>query len=142
MLQDDIPLNNRKPNSHDSTTDFNSNCKDLQWEQQHMSEAKASLPWRNVGFWQGIAASFWVIGLVAWALWYAITSAVKSDWVEKPAKAHEVQEMHDSMERIEKRVEKVEQRVDGNAAKTDAKLDHITDLLIRGAATGVKDTPK
>ena len=81
-------------------------------------------------------SSAWFVGMVIWVIWYAFSSAVKNDWVEKPAKAHEVRQLHESMSRIE-------QRVEGNAAKTDArldrqdeKLDHITDLLIRGASPG------
>ena len=90
-------------------------------------------------------SSVWFAGMVLWALYYAFASADKSGWIEKPAKAHEVQMLHDSMTRIEARVEKVEQRVEGNAAKTDAKLDRITDMLIRGAASGGAgraETPK
>ena len=90
-------------------------------------------------------SSVWFAGMVMWALYYAFSSADKSGWIEKPAKAHEVQQLHDSMTRIEQRVEKVEQRVEGNATRTDAKLDHITDLLIRSAprgAIGQADTAK
>jgi hypothetical protein len=81
-------------------------------------------------------SSVWFAGMVVWVIWSALASAVKNDWVEKPAKAHEVRQLHESMSRIE-------QRVEGNAAKTDArldrqdeKLDHITDLLIQGTTSG------
>jgi hypothetical protein len=145
MLNTEIPPRKREANSHDSPTEFNSNYQDRQWEQQHMSEAKASIPWRSPNFWRGVTSSVGIVGIVMGALWYVFTSIVKSDWVEKPAKAHEVQELQESMGRIERRVEKVEQRVDGNAAKTDAKLDHITDLIIernRGGGGGAKEAAK
>jgi hypothetical protein len=145
MLNTEIPPRKREANSHDSPTEFNSNYQNRQWEQQHMSEAKASIPWRSPNFWHGVSSSVGIVGIILGALWYTVTSAVKSDWVEKPAKAHDVQELQESMGRIERRVEKVEQRVDGNAAKTDAKLDHITDLIIernRGGGGGAKDAPK
>jgi hypothetical protein len=145
MLHTDISPDERKPNSHNMPTAHNANSQNNMWEQQHVAEAKASLPWRSPNFWHGVTSSVGIVGIVLGALWYIVTSAVKSDWVEKPAKAHDVQELQESMGRIERRVEKVEQRVDGNAAKTDAKLDHITDLIIernRGGASGAKEAAK
>ena len=136
MLHADIPLKQSKQNGHAMPLADNANSNDLQWEQQHRKEAVTSLPWHSPLFWGGVMSSVWFAGMVLWVIWYAFSSAIKNDWVEKPAKAHEVQQLHKSMERIE-------QRVDVNAAKTDArldrqdeKLDHITDLIIQGASRG------
>jgi hypothetical protein len=136
MLHADIPLKQSKQNGHAMPVVDNANSNDLQWEQQHRKEAVTSLPWHSPLFWGGVMSSVWFAGMVVWVIWSALASAVKNDWVEKPAKAHEVRQLHESMSRIE-------QRVEGNAAKTDArldrqdeKLDHITDLLIQGTTSG------
>lgn len=87
-------------------------------------------------------SSVWFAGMVIWIIWGAAASAVKSEWIEKPAKAREVQELHDSMTRTESRVEKLERQVENNAQTVDKKLDHITDLIIQGAASARKEAPK
>jgi hypothetical protein len=142
MLNEHIPLNNSKQNSHAMATDYNAKSEDRPWEQRHVEEAKASIPWRNPMFWAGVTSTVGISGIVLWTVWAGIAGLAKSDWVVKPAKDSEfhaeVRDLRESITRVEQRVEKVEQRVDGNAARTDAKLDHITDLLIRGAGPGTK----
>ena len=134
MLHADIPLSDKKPNRHNMPTECNANPQNTVWEQQHIAEAKSSLPWRSPMFWAGVTSSIGVTGMILWTIWSGVTGIAKSDWVVKPAKDSEfhfeVKDLRESITRVEQRVERVEQRVDGNAVRTDAKLDHITDLLI------------
>jgi hypothetical protein len=138
MLHDDIPLNNHKPNSHEMPTEHNANGRESKWEQQHANEARAYLPWRSPVFWAGVTTTAGLSGAILWFIWTGIAGLAKSDWIEKPVKDSEfrteVRGLRESITRVEQRMERVEKHVETSAAKVDAKLDHITDLLIQGGA--------
>jgi hypothetical protein len=115
MLNEHIPLNNSKQNSHAMATDYNADMPEREWERLHLEQSKVGLPWHSPVFWVGVTSTVWFAGMVLWVIWGAATSVVKSEWVEKPARASEVVELKASVKRVE-----------DAATKTDAKLDRIT----------------
>ena len=118
MPHADISLNNHKPNSHEMPTEHNADCECHEWERLHLEQSKTGLPWHSPVFWVGVTSTVWFAGMVLWIIWGAATSVVKSDWVEKPARASEVVELKASVKRVE-----------DAAVKTDTKLDRITNSI-------------